>query len=85
GASFKAGTLVIDGVSYPTYDPIAGFNMPNNIISGNTSLIQFQATVTSLPTPAYVENTSNINFSYRIDPSGSVTTKDVPSNSVTTN
>ena len=85
GAAFKAGTLVIDGVSYPTYDPIAGFNMPNNIISGNTSLIQFQATVTSLPTPAYVENTSNINFSYRIDPSGSVTTKDVPSNSVTTN
>ncbi len=70
GAAFKAGTLVIDGVSYPTYDPIAGFNMPNNLIAGNTSLIQFQATVTSLPNPPQVTNYGASNGMYYIDPQG---------------
>lgn len=85
GASFKAGTLVIDGVSYPTYDPIAGFNMPNNIISGNTSLIQFQATVTSLPNPPQVTNYGASNGVYYVDPQGPSYPITATSNTVTTN
>ncbi len=85
GAAFKAGTLVIDGVSYPTYDPIAGFNMPNNLIAGNTSLIQFQATVTSLPNPPQVTNYGASNGVYYVDPQGPSYPITATSNTVTTN
>lgn len=85
GAIFKSGTVVIDGVSYPTYDPISGFNLPNELIGGNTALIQFQATVTTIPTPPQVTNYAVTNGVYYIDPQGPTYPISSTSNTVTTN
>lgn len=85
GAVFKSGTVIIDGVSYPNYDPIQGFNLPNNLIAGNTCLVQFQATVTTLPSPPQVTNYAVSNGLYRIDPQGQTYPITATSNTVTTN
>ncbi|MCU9814245.1 hypothetical protein [Paraclostridium sp. AKS73] len=85
GAIFKTGTVKIDGVSYPTYDPIIGFNLPTNLIAGNTSLVQFNATVNSLPTPPQVTNYATSNGVYKVDPQGSDYPISSTSNTVTTN
>lgn len=85
GAAFLAGTVIIDGVSYPTYDPTAGFNLPNILVSGNTSLIQFQATVTTFPNPPQVTNYGVSNGIYYIDPQGPSYPITATSNTVTTN
>ncbi|CEH32906.1 DUF7507 domain-containing protein [Romboutsia lituseburensis] len=85
GAVFKSGTVIIDGVSYPNYDPIQGFNLPNNLIAGNTCLVQFQATVATLPSPPQITNYAVSNGLYRIDPQGSTYPITATSNTVTTN
>lgn len=85
GASFKAGTVMIDGISYPAYDPIVGFNLPNSLVAGNTSLVQFQTTVSSLPTPPQVTNYGASNGIYYVDPQGPSYPITATSNTVTTN
>ncbi|MCR8746291.1 DUF7507 domain-containing protein [Romboutsia lituseburensis] len=85
GAVFKSGTLVIDGVSYQNYDPTVGFNLPNSLIAGNTSLVQFQATVTALPSPPQVTNYALVNGVYYVNPQGSTYPISATSNTVTTN
>lgn len=85
GAVFKSGTVMIDGVSYPAYDPIAGFNLPGNLIAGNTSLIQFKADVTSIPDPPQVTNYALLNGVYYIDPQGSSYPITAASNTAATN
>lgn len=85
GAIFKTGTVTIDGVSYPDYDPIAGFNLPNNLIAGNTSLVQFNVTVNSVPTPPQVTNYATSNGVYKVDPQGGNYPISATSNTVTTN
>lgn len=84
GAIFTAGTVIVDGVSYSTYDPTAGFNLPNNLVSGNTSLVQFQATVTTLPSPPQVTNYAAVNGIYYVNPQGSSYPISTTSNTVTT-
>ncbi|MEG0295193.1 MAG: hypothetical protein RR620_00660 [Clostridium sp.] len=84
GAQFKAGTVIIDGVSYPMYNPIDGFNLPNDLISGVTTLVQFQAIVTTLPTPPQVTDYSVANGVYYIDPQGPSYPITATSNTVTT-
>ena len=64
GAVFKPGTVKIDGVSYSNYDPTLGFNLPD-LIAGNTTNINFQATVTLLPTPPQVTNSAVSNGLYK--------------------
>ena len=81
---FVSGTVSINGVLYPTLDPTIGFNL-SNLAPGQTVTVSFSVKIISLPVPAYVSNTSNVNFSYKIDPNGSVITKDQPSNTVITN
>jgi uncharacterized repeat protein (TIGR01451 family) len=85
GAIFKSGTVVIDSVSYPTYDPISGFNLPNNLLAGLTSLVEFESTVVTLPTPPVVTNYAMSNGVYYIDPSGPNYPISATSNTVTTN
>lgn len=85
GAVFKSGTVIIDGVSYPNYDPIQGFNLPNNLVAGNTCLVQFQVTVTTLPSPPQVTNYAVSNGLYHIDPQGPTYSISTTSNTVTTN
>lgn len=84
GAIFKGGTVKIDGVSYSSYDPISGFDLPN-LISGNTSLVEFKAIVTTLPSPPKVTNYAISNGNYRIDPQGELYSISTTSNTVTTN
>lgn len=85
GAMFKAGTVTIDGASYPTYDPIAGFTLPNGLLAGLTSLVQFQSTVTLLPSPPQVNNYAMSDGLYHIDPQGPTYPIEATSNTVTTN
>ncbi|MBN1071663.1 DUF11 domain-containing protein [Clostridium botulinum] len=84
GAVFKPGTVKIDGVSYSNYDPTLGFNLPD-LIAGNTTNINFQATVTLLPTPPQVTNYAVSNGLYKIDPAGSSYSISATTNTVTTN
>ncbi|WP_373600687.1 hypothetical protein [Paraclostridium bifermentans] len=85
GAVFKAGTVVIDGEEYGDYNPIDGFNLPNNLLPGLTSLIQFQATVTTIPSPPQVTNYAIVAGTYQIDPEGPTYDISSTSNTVTTN
>ncbi|GFZ30003.1 hypothetical protein CSC2_05290 [Clostridium zeae] len=85
GAIFKAGTVTIDGVSYPTYDPLIGFNLPNNLLAGLTSLVEFQSIVTSLPIPPVVTNYAVSNGLYYVDPNGPTYPISATSNTVATN
>ena len=85
GAVFKAGTVVVDGVSYPVYDPIAGFNLPKELLGGVTSLVEFQATVTALPSPPQVTNYAVANGVYYVDPQGPTYPITATSNTVITN
>ncbi|MDB3084653.1 hypothetical protein C4097_08830 [Clostridioides difficile] len=84
GATFANGTVIIDGISYANYNPIGGFTLPNNLVAGNTSLVQFQVTVNStLPTPPIVTNYATSSGSYNI---GSTPYQiSATSNTVTTN
>ena len=84
GGVFKAGTVTIDGLSYPTYDPTAGFNLPNSLLAGLTSLIQFQAIATALPSPPQITNYAMSNGVYYIDPQGASYPITATSNTVAT-
>ncbi|RDY28493.1 DUF11 domain-containing protein [Romboutsia weinsteinii] len=85
GATFKASTVTIDGVSYSTYDPIVGFNLPNDLVAGNTSLIKFQAIINAIPSPPQVTNYAVSNGMYKINPQGVDYPISATSNTVTTN
>lgn len=80
GVTFEEGSVTVDGVSQPTYDPSVGFDLGSLIILG-TKTVTFQAKVTSLPNPNTIINTSSTTYDYLviIPVSGSST-----SNSVTT-
>ena len=82
--TFITGTVSINNVVYPSLNPVTGFDL-SDLAPNQTVTVGFSCKISSLPTPATITNTSNVNFSYKIDPSGSVTTKDQPSNAVTTN
>jgi len=45
--SFKQGSVVINDVSYPDYDPVVGFNV--DLASGDSVVVEFVATVDSFP------------------------------------
>ncbi|MCF0146794.1 MAG: DUF11 domain-containing protein [Clostridium sp.] len=84
GAAFKSGTVKVDGLSYPSYDPISGFNLPD-LVSGNTSLVEFKAIINTLPTPPQITNYAISNGVYYVDPQGSSYPISATSNTVTTN
>lgn len=84
GALFKTGTVVIDGISYPDYDPIAGFNLPKELLAGLTSLVQFQAREEILPEPPIVKNYAKSKGEYHVDPEGATYPIDTTSNTVVT-
>jgi uncharacterized repeat protein (TIGR01451 family) len=63
GATFVTGSVVVDGVSQPTYNPNTGFNVGSLLILGSRT-ITFQVTVTSLPSPNTLLNQSTATFNY---------------------
>lgn len=83
GLTFVAGSVTINGTSYPSYNPYDSFTL-GTITSGQSVQVKFNANVTSIPSPNVVSNTANIVFSYYIDPNGTITTIQTNSNTVTT-
>ncbi|MHC1747974.1 MAG: hypothetical protein AB9856_06220 [Cellulosilyticaceae bacterium] len=83
GITFDTGSVTIDSVSYPTYDPYQSFSV-GSLDVGESTVVKFSATVTALPNPSLVSNTANSTFYYKIDPNGSALAKQTNSNTVTT-
>ncbi|MEG0671712.1 hypothetical protein [Clostridium sp.] len=69
GATFQSGSVTINDISQPTLNPTSGFNL-SDLVSGNTAVIFFKATVTSVPAPPQVTNYATITGNYKIDPNG---------------
>lgn len=67
GGTFVNGTVLINDISYPDYNPIVGFPL-DNIYSGDVAIIKFIAQVTSVPTDKIIYNSSSSNGSYKVDP-----------------
>lgn len=81
--SFIPGTVRVGGVVNPTLDPTVGFNI--GALTPTQSLtIDFDVTISTLPTPPHIDNKSQVEFSYKINPNGSVITQTNFSNTVTT-
>lgn len=61
GASFVTNSLTVDGVTRVGANPATGVII-GNITSGTTVTVVFNVTVTSLPTPAQLNNQSSVTF-----------------------
>ena len=83
GATFVAGSVIVDGTSYPDYDLNVGFTRPVINPSGNIT-INFQAKVISSPTPNTIINSGTMNYKYKLNPSGAELSGSNTSNTVTT-
>ena len=83
GSTFNAGSVIIDGVTYDSYNPNIGFSVPN-ILAGGSSVISFKSTITSVPTPPQVDNQASINYKYKISPNGTNYSSTATSNTTTT-
>lgn len=62
GASHVAGTVMIDGVNYPTYDLIAGFNLPD-LPQGASTTISYTLLADNPKTQDTIDNFATINYS----------------------
>ena len=83
GATFNTGSVIVNDIPQPTFDPIAGFPL-TNLLSGNTATIKFTAKVTLLPVPPVVTNYATVNGVYKIDPTGPNVQVSATSNTVST-
>lgn len=84
GATFTAGSVIINGTPRTDLDPTVGFNL-GDIGVGNTVTVQFQATVTSVPPTNIVTNQAVLNFSILVDPKQPPINQTSYSNTTTTN
>lgn len=84
GASFKAGTVIVNGVAQSSYNPVVGFSVPS-IPTGSVATIQFKVTVVSVPTTNTIINTATASYSYLVDPKQPPYNSTTISNPVTTN
>ena len=62
GANYLIGSVMIDGVSYPAYDLIAGFPL-NDLNSGDSTTIKYTVTADNPLTQNIVTNYGNLNYS----------------------
>lgn len=62
GATFKTGTLKIDGVQYPQFSAIDGFTLPDGIGSGITKVISYDVDVDTSPASDQLNFLSNITY-----------------------
>ncbi len=65
GATFVTGSVTVNSVSQPTYNPNVGFSLGTMLIAG-TITVTFQATVTSLPSPNTLNNQATSTFNYLV-------------------
>ncbi|MGL5648360.1 MAG: isopeptide-forming domain-containing fimbrial protein [Clostridium sp.] len=61
--SFVTGTVIVDGISYPSADPSVGFNI-GTINAGNTAVITYNVQVIANPIINPAVNEVSVNYSY---------------------
>ncbi|MGL5378611.1 DUF7507 domain-containing protein [Clostridium sp.] len=83
GISFNTGSVIVNGVEQPSYDPTVGFSIGNIDTLGQVTL-SFKATITALPRQQAILNLGTINYNYKIDPQGQDYSKATDSNMVVT-
>lgn len=77
------GSVIVNNVSKPTYDPVAGFSL-NTLNVGQAVKISFNVTVINVPIPNIISNYGTGSYTYIIDPANQPTTQSKNSNTVTT-
>ncbi|WP_446686397.1 DUF7507 domain-containing protein [Paenibacillus planticolens] len=82
GSTFVAGSVVVAGVSKPTYDITAGAPL-GSLAFGSSITVTYKATVSSIPNPQQLVNTANAAFTFQSVAGGSTISGVIPSNSVT--
>lgn len=83
GLSFEKGSVIIDNIPQPDYNPYESFTL-STVAVGTTTVVKFNAIVSSLPSPSLVSNIANVIFNYRINPAGPDIVYQVNSNPATT-
>lgn len=83
GLTFVTGSVKIDGVAYPSYDPYNSFSL-STLIVGASTVVTFDAAVTSVPNPSLIKNKATITYNYRINPAGPDIITEITSNEATT-
>lgn len=61
GATYVAGSVMINGVSYPSYNPEIGFPLPD-ILPGKTVVVEYTIISNNPRTDESVKNNANIGF-----------------------
>nr|WP_141504994.1 DUF11 domain-containing protein [Paenibacillus luteus] len=61
GSALIPGSVLVDGVARPSANPATGVAI-GTITQGQTVLVSFNVTVTSLPSPAQLSNRSSVSF-----------------------
>lgn len=72
GAQHIPGSVIIDGISYPSYDVVAGFSLPD-LPSGNNTNISYSVLANNPKTKDIVENFASLQFDVSDPISGSRT------------
>ncbi|UYX54031.1 cell surface protein [Bacillus thuringiensis] len=81
--SFIPNSFTVNGQTIPNADLSTGVNI-GSINGGNTAIVTFQATVTTLPTLNPISNFASTIYHYVVDPSQSPITTSNQSNTTTT-
>ncbi|WP_420819544.1 DUF7507 domain-containing protein [Paenibacillus pinistramenti] len=82
GTTFVAGSVVVAGVTRPSYNITAGIPI-GTLVFGTSVTVTYQARVTSLPTPQTIPNQANAAFTFQSVAGGSTISGVIPSNTVT--
>lgn len=83
GTAFVQGSVSVDGVSQPAYDPSVGFSLPG-LAPGGSTAVTFRVKINATgEIPMIIQNQSNVTFKY-IRPDQSVVSGDQDSNIVKT-
>ena len=72
GAEHVAGSVVIDGISFPSYDVISGFSLPDLPVGNNTTIL-YTVVANNPKTKSIVDNFATLQFSVSDPVSGSRT------------
>lgn len=82
GTTFVSGSVVVAGVSKPSFDIAAG--IPLGSLALNTSItVTYKAKITSLTSPQVVANMANAAFTFQSVAGGPIISGVIPSNTVT--
>lgn len=83
GTTFVAGSVVVAGVSKPTFDITTGISL-GSLALGTSITVTYQTRVTSLPpSPQTIANMANAAFTFQSVAGGPIISGVIPSNTVT--